>query len=289
MSDQPGIPAITVFPPFSPAPRQSEPAPAAEQAQPAPEPAPSEPVSAARWDAPAPAAPMPWDFEAPGTAEEVEAAASGAQPAAGEPAAEPTATGDDDEDLPWLEVPAPRPADGGEAAPELKADDTPSWMDWVRDAGSEASAETDDGSAPAEASADAEWQAPEDGLELPEPELYDLPGVSPSDSPWSGEAAAEEGSEEPAWEMPSQAAADAPPAWESFASDTQDTPEEIAAQAESERAASPFGAVADRLEAIARTLRDDPGGFVSGAQGGGDPLALLVAGFVLGYGARPGS
>jgi hypothetical protein len=50
-----------------------------------------------------------------------------------------------------------------------------------------------------------------------------------------------------------------------------------------------FAAVADRLQAIADALRADPGAFLSGAQGGGDPLALLVAGFVLGYNARQGS
>ncbi|HEV7589407.1 MAG TPA: hypothetical protein VGO40_14925 [Longimicrobium sp.] len=46
--------------------------------------------------------------------------------------------------------------------------------------------------------------------------------------------------------------------------------------------------MADRLQEIADALRADPGAFLSGAQGGGDPLALLVAGFVLGYNARRG-
>jgi hypothetical protein len=65
-----------------------------------------------------------------------------------------------------------------------------------------------------------------------------------------------------------------------------------AAEAEPEAAApqasGPFAAVADRLQEIADALRADPGAFLSGAQGGGDPLALLVAGFVLGYNARRG-
>lgn len=45
-----------------------------------------------------------------------------------------------------------------------------------------------------------------------------------------------------------------------------------------------FHEVAGRLEEIARTLRDRPDQLVSGAVS--DPLALLVAGYVMGYGAR---
>jgi len=49
-----------------------------------------------------------------------------------------------------------------------------------------------------------------------------------------------------------------------------------------------FADVADRLQAIVDALRSDPAAFLAGAQGGGDPLGLLVAGFVLGYRARQG-
>ena len=45
---------------------------------------------------------------------------------------------------------------------------------------------------------------------------------------------------------------------------------------------------AKRLYARQGDKRADPVAFLSGAQGGGDPLALLVAGFVLGYNARQG-
>jgi hypothetical protein len=45
---------------------------------------------------------------------------------------------------------------------------------------------------------------------------------------------------------------------------------------------SEYGEVADRLETIARSLRDDPAAFLAG--GSGDALGLLVTGFVLGYG-----
>jgi hypothetical protein len=46
--------------------------------------------------------------------------------------------------------------------------------------------------------------------------------------------------------------------------------------------AAEYGEVADRLETIARALRDDPASFLAG--GSGDALGLLVTGFVLGYG-----
>ena len=46
--------------------------------------------------------------------------------------------------------------------------------------------------------------------------------------------------------------------------------------------AAEYGEVADRLETIARSLRDDPAAFLAG--GSGDALGLLVTGFVLGYG-----
>ena len=71
-------------------------------------------------------------------------------------------------------------------------------------------------------------------------------------------------------------------------SSTRPTPRSAAAASTAAEASGPFAAVADRLQAIADALRTDPGVFLSGAQGGGDPLALLVAGFVLGYNARQG-
>ncbi|HEX2202537.1 MAG TPA: hypothetical protein VHG91_04545, partial [Longimicrobium sp.] len=49
-----------------------------------------------------------------------------------------------------------------------------------------------------------------------------------------------------------------------------------------------FGEVAERLETIARALRDDPARFLSGGADAGDPLGLLVTGFVLGYTQRGG-
>ena len=365
MSDQPGIPAILVCPPFSPGgsrpPEASPPAQAVDQAPP---PAVAEPTAdGPTADASADAAASP-DFASRGDepwraapADEVEGA-----PEAG-PAETPLT---DEEDLPWLEVPAPRD-DAPQPASGLKADDAPNWMDWVRDAeqpaasadepaaseaadsqaamnesamdqsaadeptpvedlapddaqpwSSAAESAADDWAsapeaapepwrapegagdaepwrAPREDAPAADWPEPGSDLELPDPELYDLPPVAPSDAAWSApEGQADEGDDgeaEPAWELPAQGTGDAPPAWESFTSSApapaaEEAPAQPAAAASG---ASPFAGVADRLEAIARALRDDPNAFLSGAQGGGDPLALLVAGFVLGWQARQGS
>ncbi|HEU4559585.1 MAG TPA: hypothetical protein VFS20_17165 [Longimicrobium sp.] len=389
MSDQPAIPAITVFPPFNPAPRRDEPAPEAarEQAPPAagqPEPAAeaaAEPEPAASWDAPA-AAPMPWDFEAP----QPEAPAAG-------PAGE-LEIGDEDEDLPWLEVPTPRAAEGA-ADQELRAEDTPNFMDWMRTEDQpppvEHTGEEDDTGAPpiTDFVADAQpwapevenaaddwvpeqpaepwkapdtpgeepwkapddapgepWKAPQDqpadgweapadtpaeqpwdapppaeesawdapaGVDVPEPELYDLPDVPPSRpaTPWTDvEAplfeAPDAGEEpEPAWELPAEpgagnearawepaaestGAAPAAAAWTAPEGQLEPTPAGQAAAAPQADVSAAFAQVADRLQAIAGALRSDPAAFLAGAQGGGDPLALLVTGFVLGFQAGQG-
>jgi len=385
MSDQPGIPAITVFPPFNPAPRREEPAPEAARGQTpplaaehAPEPA-AEPSPAPVWDAAAaPPAPMPWDFEAP--APDSSSAAN-----AGE-----MEIGDEGDDLPWLEVPTPRAPDAEGADQELHAEDTPNFMDWARtddqpaadfaDAGADAVDDDDAGvppigdfamdaqpwapevenaadewapeqpaepwKAPEHAAEDA-WKAPHDDaaadawrapagdeaaapqpwdapaqpgaapwdapadVDVPEPELYDLPHVPPAEPParpWIDaeaplfEAPADAPEPEPAWELPADtAAADTRPAWESFAADsandaigsewaapgahvepTPAAPPAAAAPAD----VSAFGEVADRLQAIAQALRSDPAGFMAGQ--GSDPLGLLVTGFVLGFQARRG-
>jgi hypothetical protein len=61
---------------------------------------------------------------------------------------------------------------------------------------------------------------------------------------------------------------------------------EAAAPVESADAGSPFDDVAERLEQIARMLRDRPDELLAG--GSPDPLALLVTGYVMGYTARGG-
>ncbi|HEX9937888.1 MAG TPA: hypothetical protein VGB15_12230 [Longimicrobium sp.] len=384
MSDQPAIPAITVFPPFNPAPRRDEPAhqpardaarepapPAAEQAEPVAE-APAEPRAAERWDAAPTSAPMPWDFEAP--APEPEAPAAGADGA--------LEIGDEDEDLPWLEVPTPRAPEGTAQGQEIRADDTPNFMDWIRtddqlppvaetedaddaddgappiedfvadaqpwapevenaadnwvpeqpaepwkaeaDSGQEEpwkapdtageepwqaphDAPADDWAAPADAPAGHPWEAPATpdeptwdapaDVDVPEPELYDLPDVPAA--PWTAaeaplfEAPGAGAEPEPAWELPADAAAspaaESTGAWTAPEGQLEPTPAgQAAASAPHADVSGAFAQVADRLQAIAGALRSDPAAFLAGAQGGGDPLALLVTGFVLGYQAGQG-
>jgi hypothetical protein len=89
--------------------------------------------------------------------------------------------------------------------------------------------------------------------------------------PW-GDAPAPEAAAEPSWPPFIAEAEEAPPSQALFARDTP---------AESAPAAQGYGEVADRLEAIARALRDDPAAFLAG--GSGDALGLLVTGFVIGY------
>jgi hypothetical protein len=310
MSDQPGIPAITVFPPFNPAPRQSDPAPRPLQdeapAPPAEAPATPAPQS---WDTAAPAAPMPWDFEAPapseaGAAADSDAAAAGTSPprsAADEDDDEHAdAAVSDEEDLPWLEVPTPRPQPSEAGQPELKAEDRPNFADWMRtedqapapeatpiedlaaeeaeDAWTDGVVEAEGGWKPEDAAAASAWEAPAAAapepwtapgpeLEVPAPELYDLPEVSATES--ADAATAEVG-----WELPA-------------ATPTHTAPD---AAPPGPAVENPFAVVADRLEQIAEALRRDPEGFASGAARADDPLAHLVAGFVLGYqAARHGS
>jgi hypothetical protein len=316
MSDQPGIPAITVFPPFNPAPRQSDPAPrpVQDEAPVVPAETPSAPAPQS-WDSAAPASPMPWDFEAPVPEPSAPADTGAAAPAAetsperafADEDEEADEHGDapvsEDEDLPWLEVPTPRQQPGEAAQPEIRAEDRPNFADWMRtvdqDAAPEAEAtpvedlaadeaedawtdgvvEAEGGWKPeSEAGAPAweapagdaaeSWMAPEPDLEVPEPELYDLPEVSATES-------ADAASAEVGWELPAAAPVDAP-------SDAPDAPGPVAE--------NPFAAVAERLEQIAEALRRDPQGFATGAAAADDPLAQLVAGFVLGYqAARAGS
>lgn len=92
--------------------------------------------------------------------------------------------------------------------------------------------------------------------------------------PW-GDTPASEAAAEPAWPPFIAEAEEAPASQALFA---RDTPAESAPAP----AAQGYGEVADRLEAIARALRDDPASFLAG--GSGDALGLLVTGFVLGYG-----
>lgn len=124
-----------VFPPFIPTasarPPQAPPPPPAVQ-EPAPEPAPAV-ESSGRLT-------MPWDLETPIVRQADEAPA----PHAAAPDA------DDDEDLPWLEVPTPRDSESPAAeAPAPAGDDAfPEWLTWDQRDETAAEAEARDSVAP---------------------------------------------------------------------------------------------------------------------------------------------
>lgn len=156
-----------------------------------------------------------------------------------------------------------------------------------------------------------EFEAPGGWERAPEPEAageggadelalefapeFDTPGgFEPAAEPPTGE---EEEDGRAAYESPAAAAAEAESAFpepEPVPADTaapDDFTSAAIAAAEAETPADPvpadeaapgvFDEVAGRLEDIARTLRDRPDALLTGT--GSDPLALLVAGFVLGY------
>ncbi|MBD0318701.1 MAG: hypothetical protein ICV87_00095 [Gemmatimonadetes bacterium] len=184
------------------------------------------------------------------------------------PAAEPVAeAASDDEAMPWADT-----SFAADAPAETPAFETPSFL-------SEEPAE-----APSyEAAAEPAW----------EPAFTEPDASTPAEAAFSAEAAFT-GDTAPADEFPvddeaARAYEDAGftevPTSASF-----DGAAQIIAAAERDgeiMAAAPpaapeYGEVADRLEAIARSLRDDPAAFLAG--GTGDALGLLVTGFVLGYG-----
>ncbi|HEX8690994.1 MAG TPA: hypothetical protein VF746_01030 [Longimicrobium sp.] len=312
MSDQHGIPAFTVFPPFNPAASRPAPAPqaspeSAPQAEPTAEaadiaepeaaaPPAAEAAGAAPWGFEPPAEPepepMPWDF-GPADQEESAPAASAEseEPSPWETAADrleaaeplpwdfaPPADealeageAEEEEELPWMELPSvPSHPHASEApAHEPAAEADPDWMRW---AGADEETAEERGEAdvlPVADFAPTEPEEPRAGAAAPfaeEEEATDAvgePWAPPTDeAPSDAESAVE-------WAAPEPAAAP-----------------EAASAAESPSAslAGAFDDVAERLEAIARALREDPQGFLAG--GRGDPLSLLVTGFVLGIRAR---
>lgn len=307
-----------IFPPFAPVP----PRPAAASAQPA------APAPAATVETPAPALSEPEAAMAPVAEAEtpfVAETVAGPEDAVGAPdrgplegfegaAEEETLPWEassfggesEDEDLPWLEVPSREPVE--DAAPahaeamspveeEPATEDVPDWMAWGgaevgevsaagmtespelpspgMDAGAVARAEAPEAEAPA-AVADLDTFE-RGGIEL-DAGVGVVEGLAPVGDLTFSEAVPapsrytpEPEPEEPVWESPATAVSHAVPA----------------AAAEGGMAAL-LGPVADRLEAIARDLRQHPEAVLSGAHAqDGDALALLVTGFVLGY-TQPG-
>ncbi|HEX8360743.1 MAG TPA: hypothetical protein VF613_11560 [Longimicrobium sp.] len=111
----------------------------------------------------------------------------------------------------------------------------------------------------------------------------ETPGWTP-DAP--ADSFAQESDEVMPWAAPEPPIADS--SWESILApaDEPAPAAESRAQAEPVAQPAPHGLmeVVERLESIARSLREDPDGFLAG--NAGDPLGLLVTGFVLGYSRR---
>lgn len=333
-----------VFPPFIPpaATRPTEP-PASAPAAPVAEQPRAEPQSSA------PRATMPWDVETPIVRDLADTSAAPA----------PAAAEADEEDLPWLERPEPRPpAAEAPAAPAAEAapagdEAFPDWMAWDDRDTDEARSEVADVAPvegledfvpaddlgfiaaplavewaeatpePAQADATAASDPADSSLwSLDAPEAAEPPVLAESVAELTFDSAAAAADAEPSFDItlddgaltfaasePEPAAADAaaPAAADPFVADeeaviaAEPDPFTAAAVHEAESAAAPtdaepaaasvgtaasgvFADVAARLEDIARTLRDRPDDLLSG--GASDPLALLVAGYVMGYGAR---
>lgn len=284
-------PDVFVFPPFAPPTARPEATPPAPAAAPEPQP---------------PTEPEPFGLEVPLPAHDVgdpeaEPAAGGdALPwefASGEPAAataaepEPAA---DEQDLPWLEMP-----DGGptihpseEPAPAPAAD--AGWMAWEGEASSvgQTAAEitppplatagelTSVSAVPSAASEAGEVEGPPP---LPEPTGFTAADpYAPTAEPVHPETLPAEEPAAPPHSWPVEAmepaalqAAEGAPMVE-----TPVAPDAVAVHVPAIDHDA-FGRVAERLEEAARALRSDPGGFVAAHHD--DPLALLIAGYALGY------
>jgi hypothetical protein len=207
-----------------------------------------------------------------------------------------------DEAMPWAEAeePAPwtEPAAAEEPAPWTVPEEPAPWTappatddpaPWTETTVADEApwAETP---APEEAAPWAEKPAPHDVAPWAETPSADDAG------PWGDSAPEAEASAEPSWPPFIAEAEVAPPAQALFAhgapvveetapAESPSAPEAAyvpATQTVPASNAQAYGEVADRLESIARALRDDPGSFLAG--GSGDALGLLVTGFVLGYG-----
>jgi hypothetical protein len=328
-----------VFPPFIPtgAARPAD-VPAPAPAAPVADEPPAEPQSAAGRMT------MPWDVETPIVREAADV------PAVSEPAMDEA----EDEDLPWLERPAPRAAEPEAPAAEAPApaqdEAFPDWLAWDDRNTDEARSEVS-GVAPVEGLEDfmpaddlggfiaappaVEWAeatpepaeasatdaADASSWSLDAPEAVEPPILAESAAELTFESPEAVAEAEPAFEVtldggaltfaavetePAVDAAEPVAATEPFVADEEAViaaePDpfaaatvheaEAAATVDAEPAAAFAGAatngvfadVAARLEDIARTLRERPDDLLSG--GASDPLALLVAGYVMGYNAR---
>jgi hypothetical protein len=107
------------------------------------------------------------------------------------------------------------------------------------------------------------------------PASEDLPWLEmPAEGPRVHTSETEADDETPAWAAPEPPIAES--TWNSILAPADEP--------EPEPEPHPLMEVVERLESIARSLREDPDGFLAG--NAGDPLGLLVTGFVLGYSRR---
>ncbi len=137
---------------------------------------------------------------------------------------------------------------------------------------------------------DAEEADPQ-AWELPAPPVSeDLPWLEmPADGPrvHTSDALVEGApvAPQPHDAMPWAAPAPPEPSWESILAPVEEPAPALEAPAHEEPVREHgLMEVVERLESIARSLREDPDGFLAG--NAGDPLGLLVTGFVLGYSRR---
>ncbi|HEU0302040.1 MAG TPA: hypothetical protein VFR37_21470 [Longimicrobium sp.] len=303
-----------VFPPFVPpaAARPVDPPTPASQSS-VPEPTPSADTQTAARPT------LPWDVETPMVGEVADLPPLAAAPAEADEA--------EDEDLPWLERPVPRdteeaPAAAAQEPAAAQANDGfPDWMAWDDRDADEARSDAEglpaveglEDFVPVDDLGSHFSPAPAVDWTEAEPVADAAAGIDAADAPvtedpadssaWSLDAA--EGDEPPllfesgdasalALDEPAALAEPGPSAaeetepepleWEPAAALAQAVP----ANGEHGPASTggPFEEVAARLEDIARTLRERPDALLGGDAS--DPLALLVAGYVMGYRARGG-
>lgn len=227
----------------------------------------------------------------------------------------PAAAQDDTEDLPWLVAEPAAPA--GEAPAEVDAGsgDLPGWMSW--DDAEEGAPERGEESAAEPAVADAYSFETESFAEEtfdvtalggapvdaePFAQVAESPSFGGEPDAWAAAAPAHVSEAEAApgvGAAPPEDAAEEEPAaaMEDYCAGEQNAAAEEAMYApfveESDSASAgaaalPAGSadalaeVADRLEGIARALRERPGEVLAGGRGA-DPLELLITGFALGY------
>ncbi|HEX7240919.1 MAG TPA: hypothetical protein VF263_11675 [Longimicrobiaceae bacterium] len=269
------------LPPFMPFARPGAPAASEPPAAPATSPTVTEYSAPEAEPAASEGVPMPWED------------------AGLEPEPVPAAPSAEEADLPWLSSDMLEPA--AESAPEPAAsapgddeEDIPAWLSFV-ESGEEAPA-----AAPAPEPYEEPW-APSGATEADAPAALEPWAEAPrgeeevEEERFAAEESFSMSEDRGAFAEPEEsdvvsgledylAGTEATAAEEAYspgAAEYVDAPEDASGDAEPAMAGA-LAEVADRLEGIARALRERPGEVLAGGADR-DPLELLVAGFVLGY------